>query len=950
MTEKDGDAPGLSLQRKLADIKSTFVFSNWYGVAKRHMDDMGWVTICGAQRSDKTTHALMLADQYYQDGYEVLVEENADSCGLLQPEEWSKPTCLVLDNILQCDNVTAERLQRYFDTLRKLESRVFNAGRFTSDFKLVLTVGIYEFNAHAKQLSEFDNTFFKIPSIVNLSEIHLTKNEENEMLSKHLTHAGIMYPDFPPLYILQEFRRVPWYPYVCRRFAELYHENERFRELGYYDKAMVIKKDICTLVADIRKLFSIDNYETEMKKVALIFLILKGGHIALRVNESQKEEFRCAVPKPLVDASLDQKFRLDNGVEQHTYDPTCDCNLQSTMLGLSVNTYAHVLHTDTDWFNDMIDKDRIEFAHEDLDSVLEQAASTVGLKSFKDSLKTEVLKAFLLFDGTLVSVTTKHVLFNHNVYDAVAYVMSELDQKFAIDYCSMRFISNRLSTDQHTAPFYTHIVLEDDSRSTLIDRLIREIQQGHLASPMSHPSLLNKHLSDDFQYKLFDIHDEIVHCCDKGTGYYFLFWAALRQHGLCVKLLQSAQFGETELLQGCLACCLNGDTQILNLLLEQIPDAEISLEVPIGEFATVHDADKVLRSLSPTDVNKVLFPRENVHYHGYPGSRMIHIASACGHVDVVRCLIQKRCDVDAVCLETEMTPLMFASNRGHLKVVELLVENRADILRVNKENDYGLHLACRANHEDIVRFFLNGEMHVDCRGEHGRTLIMFACRFGYERLVSFLLSKNPDVYAIPRKDYNHNCLHLACIKGSVTIVQALFDYGMDIDVISDDQVRTPVMFACRHGQLQVVQLLMQCEANMTTVDNDGLTCLHLAAMNGNVDLIELLVSMVGLGIDCQSDRGITALMSAASKGFNEAFFWLIKHGSNPYAINRKKETPLHMAARGGSVQISDWLLKKVKTLHVNRKCRRGSSPLDIAMECNHLELVVLFKSWSGHMS
>ncbi|XP_041346619.1 putative ankyrin repeat protein RF_0381 [Gigantopelta aegis] len=329
---------------------------------------------------------------------------------------------------------------------------------------------------------------------------------------------------------------------------------------------------------------------------------------------------------------------------------------------------------------------------------------------------------------------------------------------------------------------------------------------------------------------------------------------------------------------------------------------------------------------------------------------MIHMASACGHVDVVRCLIQKGCDVDAVCLETETTPLMFASNRGHLKVVELLVENGADILRVNKENDCGLHLACRANHEDIVRFFLNSGMDVDCRGEHGRTPIMFACRFGYERLVSYLLSKTPDVYAIPRKDYNHNCLHLACINGSVTIVQALFDYGMDIDVISLDQRRTPVMFACRHGQLQVVRRLMHCRANMTKVDIDGLTCLHLAAMSDNVDLIELLVSTVRLDIDCQSRRGITALMSAASKGFVEAFFCLIKHGSNPYAFNHNKETLLHMAARGGSVQISDWLLKKGKALQVNRKCRRGSSPLDIAMKCSHLELIDLFKSWSGHMS
>ena len=43
---------------------------------------------------------------------------------------------------------------------------------------------------------------------------------------------------------------------------------------------------------------------------------------------------------------------------------------------------------------------------------------------------------------------------------------------------------------------------------------------------------------------------------------------------------------------------------------------------------------------------------------------------------------------------------------------------------------------------------------------------------------------------------------------------------------------TPLHLACREGNVQVVEILMQNGASVATLDQDGLNCLEVAIENG----------------------------------------------------------------------------------------------------------------------
>lgn len=69
----------------------------------------------------------------------------------------------------------------------------------------------------------------------------------------------------------------------------------------------------------------------------------------------------------------------------------------------------------------------------------------------------------------------------------------------------------------------------------------------------------------------------------------------------------------------------------------------------------------------------------------YPyGWTPLNAASANGHIEVVRLLLENRADITVVDKKGGM-PLLTASWYGHVKVVKLLLENGADITAVDRD-------------------------------------------------------------------------------------------------------------------------------------------------------------------------------------------------------------------------------------------------------------------------
>ncbi|XP_049829359.1 protein phosphatase 1 regulatory subunit 12C isoform X10 [Schistocerca gregaria] len=100
--------------------------------------------------------------------------------------------------------------------------------------------------------------------------------------------------------------------------------------------------------------------------------------------------------------------------------------------------------------------------------------------------------------------------------------------------------------------------------------------------------------------------------------------------------------------------------------------------------------------------------------------------------------------------------------------------------------------------------------------------------------------------------------------------------------------------ACAAGDKEEVLRLLQKGADIDTANVDGLTALHQACIDDNLDMVEFLVEH-GADVNRGDNEGWTPLHATASCGFISIAKYLIEHGGNVAAVNNDAELPVDIA-------------------------------------------------------
>ncbi len=188
-------------------------------------------------------------------------------------------------------------------------------------------------------------------------------------------------------------------------------------------------------------------------------------------------------------------------------------------------------------------------------------------------------------------------------------------------------------------------------------------------------------------------------------------------------------------------------------------------------------------------------------------------AAINGAVTVVRLLLEKGVPVDATYEKAKFTPLMYAAAAGRLEVASLLLDAGAK---------------------------------VDAGTIQGWTALMDATRKGHANVARLLIERGADVNAVAgageRGGGTSTALHVAAQKGHLGVARMLLDHGAQIDAQLTDG-RTPLMEAISNGRTETARLLVTRGARLDlTWTPRKLTALILAAHEGNVGLVELLIA------------------------------------------------------------------------------------------------------------
>ncbi|XP_035663753.1 protein phosphatase 1 regulatory subunit 12A-like isoform X6 [Branchiostoma floridae] len=100
--------------------------------------------------------------------------------------------------------------------------------------------------------------------------------------------------------------------------------------------------------------------------------------------------------------------------------------------------------------------------------------------------------------------------------------------------------------------------------------------------------------------------------------------------------------------------------------------------------------------------------------------------------------------------------------------------------------------------------------------------------------------------------------------------------------------------ACAAGDTEEVGQLLTNGADINTANVDGLTALHQACIDDNMDMVKFLVEKEA-DMEYPDNEGWTALHATVSCGHLEITQYLIESGADLSAVNNEGETPLDLA-------------------------------------------------------
>ena len=156
--------------------------------------------------------------------------------------------------------------------------------------------------------------------------------------------------------------------------------------------------------------------------------------------------------------------------------------------------------------------------------------------------------------------------------------------------------------------------------------------------------------------------------------------------------------------------------------------------------------------------------------------------------------------------------LWIASAKGHLGVVRALLEVSADVTQSNRNGATCLLVASQQGELDVVRTLLDtdGVLTLDRRNANGATPLSVASQEGKLDVVKALLRASASI-DLPMSD-GATPLFMASGLGQLEVVKALLKGSANVDALTNEAV-TPLFMASGNGRVEVVRVLLAAGAN-----------------------------------------------------------------------------------------------------------------------------------------
>uniref|UniRef100_A0A8B9RJM5 Ankyrin repeat domain 52 n=1 Tax=Astyanax mexicanus TaxID=7994 RepID=A0A8B9RJM5_ASTMX len=298
-------------------------------------------------------------------------------------------------------------------------------------------------------------------------------------------------------------------------------------------------------------------------------------------------------------------------------------------------------------------------------------------------------------------------------------------------------------------------------------------------------------------------------------------------------------------------------------------------------------------------------------------STALMLATLGSHVDCVHMLLERGSKPDTG--DKWSRTALHRAVVGSEDCVSALLEHEASGLCRDVRGKSPLHLAASCGHGEVLRLLLQAAAQSDPLDSlldySGYTPAHWAAYHGEDDCLEVILEHKP---LSIQEGNSFTPLHCALMNGHDAAAELMVEtMGSEIINLRDAKGRTPLHAAAHSEKVSGLQLALVWGSEVNSVDYSGRSALMVAAEAGQTTAVEILLQQAKADLSLLDMNNNTALHLACSRGHEMCALLILSEIDDLSLINATNnalQMPLHIAARNGLATVVEVLLSRGATV------------------------------------